>query len=173
MTAAMSRDVPVERGQAALLFIDVQNFCAIRQGTEYKQLSPAEFESKVGWYFRELEGRVVPNMQRLQAACRQAGIEVMYAVIESLTKDGRDRSLDYKITGFNVPRGSWDAKVIDAIKPGEDEIVTELCLAALGRPPGEKERRAARKLFAAAPPREAAQDFLWALLNSNEFLFAY
>ncbi len=62
-------------------------------------------------------------MQRLQAACRTAGIEVMYAVIESLTKDGRDRSLDYKITGFNVPRGSWDAKVIDAIAPGEDEIV--------------------------------------------------
>ena len=123
MAAGMSRDVPVERGQAALLFIDVQNFCAIRQGSEYKQLSPAEFEGKVGWYFRELEGRVVPNMQRLQAACRKAGIEVMYAVIESLTRDGRDRSLDYKITGFNVPRASWDAKVIDAIKPGEDEIV--------------------------------------------------
>jgi ureidoacrylate peracid hydrolase len=123
MAAGMSRDVPVERGQAALLFIDVQNFCAIRQGTEYKQLSPAEFDSKVGWYFRELETRVVPNMQRLQAACRKAGVEVMYAVIESLTKDGRDRSLDYKITGFNVPRGSWDAKVIDAIAPGEDEIV--------------------------------------------------
>jgi ureidoacrylate peracid hydrolase len=123
MAAGMSRDVPIERGQAALLFIDVQNFCAIRQGSEFKPLSPAEFDSKVGWYFRELEGRVVPNMQRLQAACRKAGVEVMYAVIESLTKDGRDRSLDYKITGFNVPRGSWDAKVIDAIKPGEDEIV--------------------------------------------------
>jgi ureidoacrylate peracid hydrolase len=62
-------------------------------------------------------------MQRRQAACRKAGVEVMYAVIESLTRDGRDRSLDYKITGFNVPRGSWDAKVIDAIAPGEDEIV--------------------------------------------------
>jgi len=123
MAVGMSRDVPVERGQAALLFIDVQNFCAIRQGSEYRQLSPAEFESRVGWYFRELETRVVPNMQRLQAACRKAGIEVMYAVIESLTRDGRDRSLDYKITGFNVPRGSWDGKVIDAIAPGEDEIV--------------------------------------------------
>ena len=123
MAGTMSRDVPVERGQAALLFIDVQNFCAIRQGSEYRQLSPAEFESRVGWYFRELETRVVPNMQRLQAACRKAGIEVMYAVIESLTRDGRDRSLDYKITGFNVPRGSWDGKVIDAIAPGDDEIV--------------------------------------------------
>src|SRR3954453_13237645 len=62
-------------------------------------------------------------MQRLQTACRGAGVEVMYTVIESLTRDGRDRSLDYKITGFNVPRGSWDGKVIDAIAPGEDEIV--------------------------------------------------
>ena len=61
-------------------------------------------------------------MQRLQKGCRAAGIEVMYTTIESLTKDGRDRSLDYKISGFHVPKGSWDGKVIDAIKPGEDEI---------------------------------------------------
>jgi hypothetical protein len=53
----------------------------------------------------------------------------------------------------------------------EEQIVEELCLAALGRPSGEKERRAAKKLFAASPPREAAQDFLWALLNSHDFLF--
>jgi ureidoacrylate peracid hydrolase len=62
-------------------------------------------------------------MQRLQRACRQKDIEVMYTVIESLTNDGRDRSLDYKITGFNVPKGSWDARVLDEIKPMEDEIV--------------------------------------------------
>lgn len=37
--------------------------------------------------------------------------------------DGRDRSLDYRITGFNVPKGSWDAQVHDAIKPLGDEIV--------------------------------------------------
>ena len=58
-----------------------------------------------------------------------------------------------------------------AQKLTEEQIVEELCLAALGRPSGEKERRAARKLFAAGPQREAAQDFLWALLNSHDFLF--
>ena len=63
------------------------------------------------------------NMQRLQAACRKAGIEVMYTTIESLTLDGRDRSLDYKITGFNVAKGSWDGKVIDQIRPQGDEMV--------------------------------------------------
>jgi ureidoacrylate peracid hydrolase len=122
MTQTLSRDVPVVPRETALLFIDTQNFCAHREGGEFKHLAPAEVEEKFGWYFRELETRVIPNMQRLQAGCRKAGIEVMYTTIESLTKDGRDRSLDYKITGFNVPRGSWDGKVIDALRPADDEI---------------------------------------------------
>src|SRR5690606_35328324 len=54
---------------------------------------------------------------------RKAGIEVLHTTIESLTKDGRDRGLDYKITGFNVPKGAWDGKVIDELAPLEDEIV--------------------------------------------------
>ncbi|MEO1317514.1 MAG: isochorismatase family cysteine hydrolase, partial [Pseudomonadota bacterium] len=83
----------------------------------------AQFERDYGWFFDELEGRVIPNMARIQAACRNAGIEVMYTTIESLTLDGRDRSLDYKITGFHVPKGSWDGKVIDQIAPMGDEIV--------------------------------------------------
>ncbi len=53
-----------------------------------------------------------------------------------------------------------------------DEIAEELCLAALGRPPGDKEKAVARKLFAMASQREAAQDFLWTLLNSHDFLFS-
>lgn len=52
-----------------------------------------------------------PIWSKLQAGCRAANMEIMYTVIQSLTKDGRDRSNDYKITGFHVPPGSWDAKV--------------------------------------------------------------
>lgn len=44
-------------------------------------------------------GEAAPVWQLLQSTCRQAGIEVMYTVMESLTLDGRDRSLDYKISG--------------------------------------------------------------------------
>ena len=47
----------------------------------------------------------------------------MYTVIQSLTRDGRDRGLDYKISGFHVPPGCWDAQVLDEINPGGDEIV--------------------------------------------------
>ncbi|MGH6899201.1 MAG: isochorismatase family cysteine hydrolase [Geminicoccaceae bacterium] len=123
MTATLSREVPLVRAQSALLFIDVQNFGAHRQGGEFEGVSGEAFETRFGYYFGQIETVALPNMQRLLAACRAAGIEVMYTVIESLTRDGRDRSLDYKITGFHVPKGSWDARVLDAIAPAEDEIV--------------------------------------------------
>lgn len=119
----LTRDVPLDPPQSALLFVDVQNYCARRDGGEFEGLSESEIEDRYGWYFGQLDGGVLDNMARLQTACRGAGIEVMYTVIESLTRDGRDRGLDYKITGFNVPKGSWDGKVLDAIAPGEDEIV--------------------------------------------------
>jgi ureidoacrylate peracid hydrolase len=123
MSAELSREVPLVPAEAALLFIDVQNFGAHRKGAEFEGISEADVERAFGYYFAQLETVVLPNMRRLQAACRAAGIEVMYTVIESLTRDGRDRSLDYKITGFHVPKGSWDAKVLDAIAPADDEIV--------------------------------------------------
>ncbi|MGD1927285.1 MAG: isochorismatase family cysteine hydrolase [Paracoccaceae bacterium] len=119
----LTREVALDPAQSALLFIDVQNFCARRDGGEFKELPEDEFDRKYGWFFEELEGRVIPNMARIQAACREAGIEVMYTTIECLTLDGRDRSLDYKITGFHVPKGSWDGRVIDQIAPQGDEIV--------------------------------------------------
>lgn len=121
----MSREIPVVPRQSALLFIDVQNYNAHPDGGEYKDegLTPAEARTKYDFFFQYFEKVALPNMQRLQKACRHKGIEVLYTVIESLTANGRDRSLDYKITGFNVPKGSYDARVLDAIKPLGDEIV--------------------------------------------------
>lgn len=119
----LSRNVPLIPRQSALLFIDTQNFAAHRQGGEFKGMAPDVFEDEYGWFFKQLNNRVIPNMQAIQSAARAAGVEVMYTTIESLTLDGRDRSLDYKITGFNVPKGSWDGKVIDQLTPQNDEII--------------------------------------------------
>jgi ureidoacrylate peracid hydrolase len=119
----LSREVPIDPAHAALLFVDVQNYTAREDGGEYASLPHPEREARYGWFFRTMRETTLPNMQRLQAACRRARIEVMYTVIESLTRDGRDLSLDYKISGLFVPRGSWDAKVVDSITPAKDEIV--------------------------------------------------
>lgn len=118
----LSRDVPVMRGRTALLFIDVQNY-VMPGGGEYAGLDPVEIETRYGYFFAQMRDRGLPNMRRLQAACRAARIEVMYTVIESLTQDGRDLSLDYKISGLFCPRGSRDAQVVAELAPAADEIV--------------------------------------------------
>ena len=121
----LSRELSVVPRKTALLFIDVQNYNARPDGGGYRTqgLTPADAEVKYEYFFESLNKVVLPNMQHLQKACREKGIEVLYTVIENLTADGRDRSLDYKITGFNVPKGSPDARVVDAIKPADDEMV--------------------------------------------------
>ena len=109
--SAPSREVPIDPAHAALLIIDVQNYCV---------------RAEVGRteYFRQrLYNTVLPNIRRLQTACRKGGIEVMYSVIENMTRDGRDRSLDYKISDIDVPRGSWEAQVLDEIAPADDEMI--------------------------------------------------
>ncbi len=110
--ALLTRDRPVEPGKTALIVVDVQN-----------RILREQEEDPNPYFSGRLNDVVLPNLRRLIGAARAAGVEVTYTVIESLTKDGRDRSLDYKLSKIFVPKGSWDAKVIDAIAPGEDEIV--------------------------------------------------
>jgi len=119
----LSREIPIEPHLTALLFIDVQNYSAHpdRDG-EGRPLSSAVQEHHA-YFLRTLAEIALPNMQRLQAVCRASGIEVLYTVIENLTRNGRDRSLDYKISGIDVPKGSWRAQVVEAIRPAGDEIV--------------------------------------------------
>jgi ureidoacrylate peracid hydrolase len=123
MISGWSREVPIDPARTALLVIDVQNYTAHPHGGEWRGLPPQEYEKRLGYLFRSLRRVVVPNLRRLQAACRRARIEIMYTVIENLTKDGRDRSLDYKISDIDVEKGSWDARVLDEIAPSEDEII--------------------------------------------------
>jgi ureidoacrylate peracid hydrolase len=119
----LSREVEIEPAHTVLLFVDIQNYNCLPTGGEYTQLDVATREARYGYFFRTLQQSALPNMVRLQQACRRAHIEVGYTVIESLTSDGRDRSLDYKITGFNVARGSHDARVVEELAPASDEII--------------------------------------------------
>lgn len=52
-------------------------------------------------------------------------------------------------------------------------MTDELTLTALGRFPTVEERRVAERLFAASDRRQAAEDYLWVLLNSYDFLFVH
>jgi nicotinamidase-related amidase len=103
---------PFDARRTCLLLVDAQNYT---WNPEVARQLPS-FDAAV----RDV---VVPNLSRLIAAFRQSGAEVMYTVIENLTNDGRDRSLDYKICDYFVAKGSWGAKVLDVLAPADDEIV--------------------------------------------------
>jgi len=60
----LTRDLPLVPGNAALLFVDVQHFAAHRDGGEFKDLPQATFDEKYGWFFEELDARVIPNCRR-------------------------------------------------------------------------------------------------------------
>lgn len=64
---------------------------------------------ELDYWWRRMD-ETMPKWTQLRDTCRAAGVEVMYTVIQSLTADGRDQSLDYKISGFHVPPGSFDAQ---------------------------------------------------------------
>jgi nicotinamidase-related amidase len=115
MTASppvLTRDRPILKGRVALLVIDVQN------GT----CGPMEEATRPEFY-KATALRVIPNIAALIAAFRKAGLEVIYTVIENLTADGRDRSLDYKLSNMGFPKGSHEAQVIPELAPDRDEIV--------------------------------------------------
>src|SRR5690625_1543276 len=116
------REREIVPARTALLSVDMQN-------AEYsaellaQARTPGDPAAEKLYFLERLEKTVLPNQQRLQAAAREAGIEVIYTVIESLTQDGRDRSLDHKISRLHHPKGSWEAQVIPQVAPQGDEIL--------------------------------------------------
>mmetsp|Transcript_71505 Transcript_71505/g.149511 ORF Transcript_71505/g.149511 Transcript_71505/m.149511 type:complete len:244 (+) Transcript_71505:137-868(+) len=116
------RAARIKPAEAALVIVDVQNYCCHYAGGIWACSSEEEAYNKDPAFWDACRA-AIGKMAKLIDVCRQKRIEVIYTVIESLTRDGRDRSLDYKISGLFVPKGSVDAQVVDEIKPTEDEMV--------------------------------------------------
>lgn len=108
----LARARPIDPARTAFLIVDVQNATF----NDAQEAIRPEF-------FAVARDTVIPNLRALLPACRKAGVEVIYTVMENLTEDGRDRSLDYKLSDFFIAKGSWEARVVEAIAPGRDEIV--------------------------------------------------
>ncbi|MDO5604398.1 MAG: isochorismatase family cysteine hydrolase [Paracoccus sp. (in: a-proteobacteria)] len=107
-----TRAQPLTPARMALLVIDAQNWVM----DEVNRQPRPEF-------YEDARGIVIPNIARLIATARARGIEVVFTVMENATRDGRDRSLDYKLSDFFIARGSADARVIAELTPGEDEMI--------------------------------------------------
>jgi nicotinamidase-related amidase len=71
----------------------------------------------------EVRHRVVPTIRHLIDEIRGRGGEIVYTVMEAMTKDCRDSSLDYKLSEMFYPKGGPLSKVIAEIAPGDDDIL--------------------------------------------------
>ena len=111
------------RENTALLCIDMQYVDAHRdygQGAKAKSLGMADF---LEYYMGRVDEVVIPNMRRLQAAARKAGVEVVHVRVASTTRDGRDSTLRYKILGLRTPRDTKEAQILPEVGPEGDELV--------------------------------------------------
>jgi len=93
-TAEAPDDIQLDADRTALLVIDIQN--------TYLEVADDRHEAERWAPFRErMNNTVIPNTAKLIADCRARGVEVIFARIACLTRDGRDRSLSQKKPGFN------------------------------------------------------------------------
>lgn len=112
-------DLVLPAKQTALLVIDIQN--------TYLEVDQDPLEAQRWAPFRErMNQTVIPNTVKLIADCRAREVEVIFARIACLTRDGRDRSLSQKKPGFNyllLPKDREDSQLVPELTPADDDIV--------------------------------------------------
>jgi nicotinamidase-related amidase len=111
------RDLPFVTDHTALLLVDMQRAWLEPQFDPHLSGPDAEY------FLTRAHMQVVPNQRRLLSAFREARQNVLHTIIESLTADGRDRSLDHKLSDMHLPKGSEQARIIEDLSPVENEIV--------------------------------------------------
>ena len=109
----------VDKERVALLCVDIQYHDAAPRFGFFKGKDRDEFK----YYFDRLDEKVFPTVRKLQDLFRKNNLEVIHVRIESLTKDGRDRSLEHKRIGCHVSKGSKSAEFIPEVAPIDDEII--------------------------------------------------
>lgn len=118
-----TREVPLKAGECALLVIDMQKYCALPGVGYHQDVDPHNMTDQQRFVFERINNAVIPAIEKLLNVFRKTNSEIIYTFIESLTRDGRDQSLDYKISKLFVPKGSPEAQIIDPLAPMGDEIM--------------------------------------------------
>ncbi|KAA0969605.1 cysteine hydrolase [Aureimonas fodinaquatilis] len=121
-SGANYRERAVVPARTAVLSIDMQQMEVGVAERQEARISGTRQNRHAAFYER-VENTVIPAQQKVLQAARASGIEVIFTVIESLTADGRDRSLDHKISHLHAAKGSFDAQVIPEVGPAADDII--------------------------------------------------
>lgn len=114
----------LQKHNTALLVIDLQYLDAAEGFGVFADAAnsgvPKEAQE---YYFKRLHHIVLPNVRRLQDTFRDLKLEVIHTRIQSLTRDGRDRSLGHKRLKLHAAPGSKEAEFLPEIAPKGDELI--------------------------------------------------
>jgi ureidoacrylate peracid hydrolase len=121
---------PIDPARTAFLLVDMQYHDAHRQYGMGKRARDAEDAERLAYYWVRL-AEIIPRQQRLLAAARQGGIEVLYSAISALTGDCREIGRLYRRAGIRVPLESPEAAILEELKPLPDEIVLRKSTASV------------------------------------------
>ncbi len=109
---------------AALMVIDVQYLDAAPGHGVFADVEKSGVPlAAQEYYFKRLDHVVLPNIARLQNTFRDLKMEVIHTRIQSMTKDGRDRSVGHKRLGLHAAPGSKEAEFLPEVAPKGDEII--------------------------------------------------
>lgn len=106
----------------ALLCIDLQRLDADPQGPLFQRASLVGAERGLLAYRIQLD-EVVERVASLQSVFRQKHLEVIHVRIQSLTANGRERSLLHKSLSIHAAPGSDASEFLPQVAPVGDEIV--------------------------------------------------
>lgn len=118
--------IVIDPKKTALLVIDMQKVFLDRPLPENTTEREREYYKRWEPFYDKIENVVIPNNKKLVEHFRQNNMEVIFAKIQCHKKNGSDRSLVQKATGFNellLPIGNADADIIPELSPIDDEIV--------------------------------------------------
>lgn len=119
-------EVKIDPKKTAVLVIDMQHQFITRpqldNPTETERADAERWEQ----FYQAIDEVVVPNNQRILQVFRDKGMEVVFAKIQARKRNGADRSLVQKATGYNellLLEGDPLGEIVPELAPQDDEIV--------------------------------------------------
>jgi nicotinamidase-related amidase len=115
---------PFDASKTALLIIDLQYLDAHPDGWMGKlcraQGRPDLLNER--WAFID---EILPNVRRLQDACRAGGIELIHIRVKYLTPDGRDGQRSLSMGDGSVRYDARDDDFLELVAPQGDELIVD------------------------------------------------
>lgn len=121
-----TEEIVIDKKKTALLIVDMQHAFVSRKELPGESKEVEKDQKRWEPFYQIIEERVIPNNEKILKEFRERGIEVCFAKIQGQKKNGRDRSLDQKATGYNellLLQGDKRAEIIPELSPQKDEVL--------------------------------------------------